>query len=92
MTGRSLDFRCVIHSLMPKGVEHTEPTWKIIGEAIVIHSLMPKGVEHYRNSLDAEHNHREVIHSLMPKGVEHQVSDTGGSRSHGDSFVDAERR
>ena len=36
----------VIHSLMPKGVEHAVMwAWRDT-TAAVIHSLMPKGVEH----------------------------------------------
>ena len=36
----------VIHSLMPKGVEHQTSVCRISVEISVIHSLMPKGVEH----------------------------------------------
>ena len=36
----------VIHSLMPKGVEHSEHVPCPIVWPQVIHSLMPKGVEH----------------------------------------------
>ncbi|MEI6539330.1 MAG: hypothetical protein WCO86_07340 [Planctomycetota bacterium] len=36
----------VIHSLMPKGVEHAVAVVGAVAVAVVIHSLMPKGVEH----------------------------------------------
>ena len=42
----SFDGRDVIHSLMPKGVEHIGMGDGISEEFNVIHSLMPKGVEH----------------------------------------------
>ena len=68
-------FIFVIHSLMPKGVEH----WKgkvIKSEADrVIHSLMPKGVEHTGSGHRRIHS-PGVIHSLMPKGVEHSTVQT----------------
>ena len=37
----------VIHSLMPKGVEHTVTPASRNDRSAVIHSLMPKGVEHF---------------------------------------------
>ena len=52
----------VIHSLMPKGVEHHFKAY---------YALMPKGVEHIiLNGLTLAAS--LVIHSLMPKGVEHR--------------------
>ena len=36
----------VIHSLMPKGVEHILQHLDAVADVLVIHSLMPKGVEH----------------------------------------------
>ena len=39
-------FDTVIHSLMPKGVEHVAYDRLTLSELRVIHSLMPKGVEH----------------------------------------------
>ena len=61
----------VIHSLMPKGVEHYRVTEGDPYTVRVIHSLMPKGVEHFgRDRIDAIVD--PVIHSLMPKGVEHR--------------------
>ena len=36
----------VIHSLMPKGVEHSFAATIEQPARLVIHSLMPKGVEH----------------------------------------------
>ena len=34
----------VIHSLMPKGVEHILQHLDAVADVLVIHSLMPKGV------------------------------------------------
>ena len=61
----------MIHSLMPKGVEHDAQGQEMTKPVLVIHSLMPKGVEHFgRDRIDAIVD--PVIHSLMPKGVEHR--------------------
>ncbi len=53
---------CVIHSLMPKGVEHcmiTPDNWSIQS---VIHSLMPKGVEHIHQT---EHQGSDACDSFV---------------------------
>ena len=43
----------VIHSLMPKGVEHHVGAINSDAVRIVIHSLMPKGVEHKFRRMDS---------------------------------------
>ena len=38
-----------VESLMPKGVEHFQPSAKVIADSVSVESLMPKGVEHKKD-------------------------------------------